>query len=113
MKRLLGNRGEELAVKYLKKRGFKILERNFRTPLGEVDIIAEDGQILVFVEVKTRSDDSFGHPFEAVDNRKRERMKRIALLYLKDLGMERRVRFDVVSVELRDSERINHIVEAF
>lgn len=113
MKRLLGNRGEELAVKYLKKRGFKILERNFRTPLGEVDIIAEDRQILVFVEVKTRSDDSFGHPFEAVDNRKRERMKRIALLYLKDSGMERQVRFDVVSVELRDGERINHIVEAF
>lgn len=113
MKRLLGNRGEELAVKYLKKRGFKILERNFRTPLGEIDIIAEDRQILVFVEVKTRSDDSFGHPFEAVDNRKRERMKRIALLYLKDSGMERPVRFDVVSVELRDGERINHIVEAF
>lgn len=113
MKRLLGSKGEELALKYLKRKGFRILHRNFRTPLGEIDIIAEDRQTLVFIEVKTRSDDSFGLPFEAVDSRKKERMKRIALLYLKNLGKERPVRFDVISVEIKDSNRIDHIIEAF
>ncbi len=113
MKKLLGNKGEELAVKYLKGRGFRILHRNFRTPIGEIDIIAEDKQTLVFIEVKTRSDDSFGLPFESVDSRKRERMRRIALLYLKHLGKERPVRFDVISIETRDNNRIDHIIEAF
>lgn len=113
MKRLLGNRGEDLAVKYLKEKGFRILMRNFKTPFGEIDIIAEDRETLVFVEVKTRSDDSFGLPFEAVDSKKRERMRKIALLYLKDLGKERPVRFDVISIEAKDGGSINHIIEAF
>lgn len=114
MKRLLGNRGEDLATKYLKEKGFKILTRNFKTPLGEIDIIAEDSETLVFIEVKTRTDDSFGLPFEAVDGRKRERMRRIALLYLKNLGKERPVRFDVISVEMKDgNSKIGHIIGAF
>lgn len=114
MKRLLGNRGEDLAATYLKKKGFKILMRNFKTPLGEIDIIAEDKETIVFIEVKTRSDDSFGQPFEAVDGRKRERMRRIALLYLKNLGKERPARFDVISVEMKNgSSKIDHIIEAF
>ncbi|MFN3480237.1 MAG: YraN family protein, partial [Thermodesulfovibrionales bacterium] len=98
----------------LKEKGFKIIMRNFKTPLGEIDIIAEDRETLVFIEVKTRSDDSFGFPFEAVDGRKRERMRRIALLYLKNLGKERPARFDVISVEMKDGcSKIDHIVEAF
>ncbi len=114
LKKTLGNKGEELAVKYLKSKGLRILERNFRTTLGEIDIIAEEKGTIVFVEVKTRSDDSFGMPFEAVGNRKRERIKRIALLYLKDSGMERPVRFDVISIEMRGRDRrIEHIKEAF
>lgn len=113
MKRLLGNKGENLAVKYLKGKGFKILQRNFRTPLGEIDIIAEDREALVFIEVKTRSGDSFGLPFEAVDSKKRERMRRIALLYLKNLDKERPVRFDVISIEVKDRNSINHIMGAF
>lgn len=113
MKRLLGNKGENLAVEYLKGKGFKILQRNFRTPLGEIDIIAEDREALVFIEVKTRSGDSFGLPFEAVDSKKRERMRRIALLYLKNLDKERPVRFDVISIEVKDRNSINHIMGAF
>lgn len=114
MKRLIGNRGEDLATKYLKEKGFKILTRNFKTPLGEIDIIAEDSETLVFIEVKTRTDDSFGLPFEAVDSKKRERMRRIALLYLKNYGKERPVRFDVISVEMKDgSSKIDHIIGAF
>lgn len=114
MKRLIGNRGEDLAVKYLKEKGYKVLQRNFRTPLGEIDIIADDGGILVFIEVKTRTDDSFGLPFEAVNARKRERMRKIALLYLKNIDKERPVRFDVVSIEIRDDKGIiDHIIGAF
>lgn len=114
MKRDLGTKGEELAVKYLKGKGFKIIEKNFRAPFGEIDIIAEDRDTLVFIEVKTRTDDSFGLPFEAVDARKRERMRRIALLYLKNLGKERPARFDVISIEIKDGScKIDHIIGAF
>lgn len=114
MKRDLGTKGEELAVKYLKGKGFKIIEKNFRAPFGEIDIIAEDRDTLVFIEVKTRTDDSFGLPFEAVDGRKRERMRRIALFYLKNLGKERPARFDVISIEIKDgSSKIDHIIGAF
>ena len=114
MKRLIGDKGEDLAVRYLKGKGYKVIQRNFRTPLGEVDIIADDRDTLVFIEVKTRTDDSFGLPFEAVDGRKRERMRKIALLYLKNSGKERPVRFDVISIEIKDGRsNINHIKEAF
>lgn len=114
MKRLLGSRGEDVAARYLKEKGFKILVRNFKTPLGEIDIIAEDRETLVFIEVKTRSDDSFGLPFEAVDGRKRERMRRTALLYLKNIGKERSSRFDVISVEMKDGCcKVDHIIGAF
>lgn len=114
MKRTLGHRGEELAVRYLRGKGFKILERNHRTPIGEIDIIAEDKGSLVFVEVKTRTNNSHGLPFEAIDNKKIERMRKIALLYLKQRGKESYVRFDVVSIEMKDGHSIiNHIPEAF
>jgi putative endonuclease len=66
----LGSKGEDLAVRFLEKKGYRILSRNFRTPVGEIDVIAEDRNTLVFIEVKTRTDDSFGHPFEAVTFRK-------------------------------------------
>lgn len=114
MKKALGNRGEEIAVRYLKGKGYRILHRNFRTPIGEIDIIAEDRDRLVFLEVKTRADDSFGHPFEAVDQRKRERMKKVALYYMKNSGIERPVRFDVISIEIKGNESsLSHIIEAF
>lgn len=114
MKRLIGNKGEDLAVKYLKEKGYKVLHRNFRTPLGEIDIIAEDRETLVFIEVRTRTNDSFGLPFETVDGRKRERMRNIALLYLKNSGKERSVRFDVVTIEMKNNySKIDHIIEAF
>ncbi len=112
--RLLGIKGEGLAVKFLKNKGYKIISRNFKTPIGEVDIIAQDGKILVFVEVKTRSDDSFGRPFEAVNHRKREKLKKVALYYMKHHRNDMPLRFDVLSIEM-DGERskIEHIIDAF
>lgn len=112
--RLIGIKGEDLAVKFLKGKGYKILFRNFKTPVGEIDIIAEDRDILVFIEVKTRTDNSFGHPFEAVNFRKKEKLRKVALSYLRYLKKEMPSRFDVLSIELNDGEsKIEHIIDAF
>lgn len=113
--RLLGNRGEDLAEKFLKKKGFKIVARNFKTLIGEIDIIAEDKGTLVFVEVKTRSDYSYGHPFEAVNFRKKQKLRKLALYYLKNCcKAERPSRFDVLSIETDgDKHAVEHIIDAF
>lgn len=113
--RLLGVKGENLAVKFLKRKGYRIAERNYKTSVGEIDIIAEDRGTLVFVEVKTRTDDSFGLPFEAVNPRKREKLRKVALFYLKNrCKKEIPARFDVLSIRTTDGEStIEHIVDAF
>ena len=95
----LGRRGEELACKFLKKAGYKILELNYRGRLGEIDLVAEDGDCLVFVEVKTRGSLACGHPFESIDSRKQHQLIRVAREYLAEQGAEERIcRFDAVSV---------------
>jgi len=110
----LGKKGEDIAAAYLKGKGYKILHRNYRTPLGEADMIISDNDILAFVEVKARTGNSFGEPFEAVDFRKQEKIRKIALYYLKQHRVEYQVRFDVVSIVSKNgTEEINHIIEAF
>ncbi|OGW39904.1 MAG: YraN family protein [Nitrospirae bacterium RBG_13_39_12] len=111
----LGNKGEDLAVKFLKQKGYVIIMRNYKTHVGEIDIIAKDGNTIVFVEVKTRTDATFGYPFESVTKRKREKLKKLALLYLKRQGKEFPVRFDVLSIFYMDSgkKEIEHIKDAF
>jgi len=111
----LGSEGEDLAVRFLQKKGYRIVARNYRTPVGEIDIIARDGDTIVFVEVKTRTDISFGYPFEAVNKRKRQKLKNLALLYLKRQGKESPVRFDVLSIFCMDNGKkdIEHIKDAF
>ena len=95
----LGRRGEEAAERYLMSLGYRILERRYRTRTAEVDLIAEDGDTLVFIEVKTRSSLAFGRPAEAVDGRKRARISGAANVYLARRGAgERACRFDVVEV---------------
>ena len=98
----LGAKGEELAVRYLKKRGYRIVERNYRTRLGEIDIIAEQGDDLVFIEVKTRSDTLFGSAFESVTPQKQKQLSKVALEYIsKEDCHNRPARFDVVAIELQ------------
>ena len=110
-KKLLGRSGEAKAVNYLKKRGYKILERNYSTALGETDIIARQGDVLVFIEVKTRTDDIFGRPSEAVTYRKQNKYRLMAMQYtVKENLYDKPVRFDVI--EILDGE-INHIENAF
>ena len=110
-KKLLGKVGEKTAAEYLKKKGYKILERNYKNPFGEVDIVAKDNEYTVFIEVKTRTDDAFGAPAESVDYRKRLKYARIAEAYLKINGkVDCACRFDVLEVE---NGKINHIKDAF
>src|SRR5688572_4744119 len=96
----LGKRGEELACAELEKRGYLIVDRRFRTRCGELDIVARDGVVLVFVEVKARSGSNFGTPLESVTWQKQQRLSRMAASYLcvKRLGHDIACRFDVVSI---------------
>lgn len=111
--KLKGKTGEDIACSYLKKCGYEIFHRNFTTSLGELDIVASDSQTLVFIEVKTRLDDTFGSPAEAVDYRKRRKISEVAAQYIKKFRyFEVPVRFDVIEVYLGE-RRVNHIENAF
>lgn len=113
MKRL-GKKGEDLAAKYLKKKGYRILDRNYRAPSGEVDIVALDGDTIVFAEVKTRTDDSFANPYESVGKKKRARIRHASLHYLSRMKTEALSRFDVLSITLSGRDgKVEHIIDAF
>ena len=105
----MGEAGEDLAAVALKKQGYKILERNWRSPLGEVDLIARHGKFLVLVEVKTRRGSRFGEPQEAVSPAKQNKLRRLADYYLREKRLkEVPVRFDVVGVTFYNE---NHEME--
>jgi putative endonuclease len=111
----LGDVGEELAVGRLVTLGYRILDRNYRCPLGELDCIAVKNRTLVFLEVKTRTSGDFGGPLEAVDRRKRRKLTRLAQYYVaqKRLG-DVPQRFDVVAVWLdKGCPRVEVIENAF
>ncbi len=101
----LGARGEALAVKYLKRTGYRIVEQNFRVRAGEIDIIAEQDGTLVFIEVKTRTDTRFGLPFESITASKKIHLSKVALEYMsKHDCHDRPARFDVIGVQLDTNE---------
>jgi putative endonuclease len=94
-----GKIGEVAAAAFLQRQGYQILERNFRNALGEIDIIALDGDTICFVEVKTRRSDAFGSPLESVTPAKRKKLVRVAQSYLKlNKNSEAKARFDVIAV---------------
>ncbi len=114
----LGPAGERLAAKYLQKQGYRILERSHRQRLGEIDLIALDGQCLVFIEVKTWASAANGDPSQAVDARKQDRLTRAALVYLKRHRLlEHPARFDVVSIVWSENRKaapqVRHFQSAF
>jgi putative endonuclease len=113
----IGRLGETLAFEYLVRQRYVIVERNYRKQCGEVDIIARDGETLVFVEVKTRQSTAFGTPFEAVDARKQRQLSRIAQEYIQSRRLgEAPARFDVIAVRLnRDNQpaTFDHLKNAF
>ncbi len=97
--RSLGQQGERLAVKHLRRLGYKIVGTGVRNSLGELDIVAVDGRTIVFVEVRSRSGVEHGHPAETVDAAKQQRLTRLALVYLKRRRLlNYPARFDVVTV---------------
>ena len=98
-RRAVGLEGEAVARRYLKDLGFRIVEENFNCPLGEIDLIVEDGDILVFVEVKTRRSTRFGTPAEAVHARKQRQILRVAEAYMRERRFRGPCRVDVVAVE--------------
>ncbi|HMJ06560.1 MAG TPA: YraN family protein [Chthoniobacterales bacterium] len=111
-----GAYGEKLAARFLRRAGYKILYRNFRGQTGgEIDIVCREGETLVFVEVKTRSSEDFGRPFEAIKGEQRGRISRGALAWLRLLdNPDIYFRFDVVEVVLTEAEpRIELIQNAF
>jgi putative endonuclease len=114
-KQILGVEGERIAEGYLKKKGFTLLERNYRCPVGELDLIALDRRVIVFVEVKTRSDDRFGVPLESVHRRKQQKMIKAALFFLAQRRFQdRETRFDVVGITFEDRKpKVEHIQNAF
>lgn len=113
-RRRLGEQGERLARQHLSQLGYTVLESNFRNKLGEVDLIARDGEWLVVVEVRTRTDESRGHPFESVTTAKQKRLRRLAQSYLSRSGWEGPVRFDVIGVIPSTGEwQLEHLKEAF
>ena len=115
--KLLGDRGERAAARFLRRKGMKILAKQQRTRLGEIDLIALDQKQIVFIEVKTRRSNDAGQPFEAVDRRKQQKLTKLALAWLKERGrLNQSARFDVVSIIWPDEEtkpQIDHYPNAF
>ena len=110
----LGQKGEELAVAYLKEKSFKILFRNWTWGKNEIDIIAENREFVVFVEVKTRSDNFQEHPRTAVTNEKQKSIIRAAEGYVQRYRIDKESRFDVITIIRKNEEyEIDHIENAF
>lgn len=110
----VGKQGENIAAAFLKSKGYTILERNYRCPSGEIDIICSFNGELVFVEVKTRRGTAFGVPQEAVTRRKQDHIRKSALNYMADAKHSYgNIRFDVIAILLEPALAINHIQAAF
>jgi putative endonuclease len=114
-RRKLGDAGEDLAAAALKKQGYKILERNYTTPLGEIDLIARHRGELVFIEVKTRKSLRYGEPQDAVSAAKQARLRKLADYYLQRQRLgEVEVRFDVVGITVIEGDpRVEIFQNAF
>ncbi|OGM12433.1 YraN family protein [Candidatus Woesebacteria bacterium RBG_16_34_12] len=103
-----GNLGENYAARILQENGYQIIDRNFRTKFGEIDIIAVDKDTLVFIEVKTRWGKKYGSPEEAVTPRKITKIKRVAEIFInKNKNLPKKLRIDVVAIEVKNENQIS------
>lgn len=114
-KRELGKSGEDRAVNFLRQKGFSIIRTNYRTPDGEIDIIAQDGDTIVFIEVKSRRSLSYGDPETAVDSIKKNQIKKIAKQFISHYQLfDRDCRFDIVALYYEgQAVQIKYIPNAF
>lgn len=104
-----------MALKEIKRRGYTVVTKNYRSPLGEIDLVAKDGDCLVFIEIKTRKGRSVGYAKEAVDQRKMRQISKAALAYMKAHDcMDSRARFDVIAINIKgDRAEIETVTDAF
>lgn len=113
----IGKNGEDLAVSYIEKKGYKILNRNYHSRFGEIDIIAKKEKYIVFIEVKTRCANTKFTAFEAVDTFKQKKIIKTAMIYLAEHNFTLQPRFDVIAVlfdkKFGKVKEINHIENAF
>lgn len=111
---IYGKRSEIIAADYLKNKGYTIIETNYKNKIGEIDIVAKDGDYIVFVEVKARISQKFGHPFDAIDGRKQQKIRSVASLYLvKNKKYNSKCRFDAISILGVENPEITHVIDAF
>lgn len=112
----LGKKGEDIAASFLEKKGFQVIQRNYRQKIGEIDIIAKQNEWLVFIEVKTRKSVRFGMPFEAVTQAKQTQIGKVALDYMtRNNLLDQPVRFDVISILFTGNGKtdIEHLPNCF
>lgn len=115
LRRAFGGEAEDAAVSHLERKGYRVRARNFVCPYGELDVVAEDGEVVAFVEVRMRSNAAWGDPSQTVSGKKQRRIVKAALHYLYRHGpLGKMVRFDVVSVVGRgEKAQVEHIPDAF
>ena len=114
--KLIGALGEQTAAKFLRKNGYTIYSGNYKTSVGEIDIVAEKDNIICFVEVKTRKESGFSSPADAVDKKKQENIKSAAAAYISHYKVKNQVRYDIVEIFVTENYKvidINHIINAF
>lgn len=109
----LGQEGEQLAADYLKNKGWKICEMNYRHSRSEIDLIASKNDTLIFVEVKTRTNTTYGLPEQYVDDKKAENIMKGADHYIHEIDWKGNVRFDIISIIKKESIKLKHIEDAF
>jgi len=111
----LGRKGEEIAVEFIKRKGYEVLETNWRHRKAEIDIIAKLDEVLVFLEVKSRSTDHFGRPESFVDARKQQLVADAASVYMEEIGHDWEVRFDIISILFHNEmhQSVDHFQDAF
>lgn len=110
----LGDKGEGIAADYLQKEGYEIMARNYRYSRNEIDIIARNDKLLVFVEVKTRTSTYFGYPEESVTDRKAELIMEAADNYIYDTDWQGDIRFDIIAIEFQSHNyQVHHFRDAF
>ena len=113
-KREIGTKGENEAVNFLLANGYNVVHRNFRFGRGEIDIIAQNDKVLVFIEVKTRNNSNFGYPEDFVSEHQQERIHLVAEEYIVKSGWQGDIRFDVIAIlNNKDEYQLDHFEDAF
>ncbi len=109
----LGKKGEQIAVSFLQKKGYELLETNWTVGKAEVDIIVKKREVVIFVEVKTRQNNVFGYPEEGVTDKKEALMMEAAVFYTNQLKHEAAIRFDIIAITIEPDLEIKHFRDAF